>query len=127
TSPGNALPDADYALLRPGIDGRSLCRLYNLAIAAGAHQPAGHRAGVLAALEDRRASDQRRLVPLDALNEAPAIGRHVVHQLRLVQLQRIEVDHINVGAQPRRKPAAVVEPEELRGLAGLTLDEQFER
>src|SRR6266699_2786940 len=91
---------------------RSLCRLYNLAIAAGAHEPAGHRAGVLAVLEDRRAGDQRRLVALDALNEAPAVGRHVVNQFGLVQPQAVEVDQVDVGALARREPATVVQTEE---------------
>src|ERR1041385_8343517 len=61
----------------------ALCRRRDLAVAAGAHEPARHCTGVLAALEDRRPGDERRLVALDALDKAPAVGRHVVDQFGL--------------------------------------------
>ena len=70
---------------------------------------------MLAALENRRAGDDCRLVAFYVLHETPAIGRHVMDDLGLVQPQPVEVDQVHVGAQSRRKPAAVGEPEEVGG------------
>ena len=42
---------------------------------------------MLAALKNRHSSDQRRLVAVDALDEAAAAGRHVVDELGAVQPQ----------------------------------------
>src|SRR6202163_4080147 len=95
--------------------------------AACAHQMTGHRAGVLAPLEGWRAGDERRLVAVDTLHETPAAGRKVVDEFRLMEPQAIEVDQVHVGTQARREPAAVPHAEEIGGLAGLTLDQQFER
>src|SRR4029077_2010666 len=97
----------------------SLRGVQSLADVAVAHQAAGHGAGMLAALVDRRAGDDGRLVAVDFLHEAAAVGRHVVNEFRLLHLQAPVVDQIDIGAQPRRQPAAVVEPEEVGGLAGL--------
>src|SRR2546426_2049156 len=87
--------------------------------AAGAHETAGHGAGVLALLEDRRSGDERRLVAVDALHEAAAAGRHVVHEFRLVEPQAGKNDQGHVGAQARREPAAVPQAEENGGLRGV--------
>ena len=89
---------------------------------SGPHQPARHRAGTLAALEDRPAGDQRRFIAFDMLHETAAAGRHVVDEFRLAHFETVEIDHVNVGAQLRRQPAAVAKAEEIGGLAGLTLD-----
>src|SRR5439155_16331146 len=96
----------------------SLCRVQRPPIAASAHEPARHRAGVLAALEDRNSGDEGGLVAVDTLHEAAPAGRHVVNQLRLVEPQPVKVDQVDVGAQPGREPAAVGEAEEIGGLAG---------
>src|SRR5690349_20486603 len=82
---------------------------------------------MLAALEDRRAGDERRLVAVDPLDESPAVRRHVVHELGLLHLQTIEIDQVEVVAQARREPAAVGEAEEIGGLARLAPDQQIER
>ena len=37
--------------------------------------------------------------------------------LRDVQPHRIEVDHVEVGPQPRRQPPAIAQPKEIRRLA----------
>ena len=98
-----------------------------MTIMACAHQAPRHRTGVLAALEDGNASRKRRLVAIDPLHEAPAVGRHVVHELRLVQPQPVEVDDVDVGTQARREPAAVGQAEEAGGFAGLPLDQLLKR
>ena len=95
-------------------------------VAAGAHESAGHRAGVLAALEYRSTGDKSGLVALDTLHEAATAGRHVVDQLGLVEPQAIEIDQVYVGAQSGREPTAVREAKEVSGLAGLALDQKFE-
>jgi hypothetical protein len=92
-----------------------LLRRQPQSIAAGAYESAGHRAGMLAALENRSSGDESGLVALDTLHEAATAGWHVVGQLRLVEPQAIEVDHVYVGTQPRREPAAVGETEEISG------------
>ena len=98
-----------------------------MTIAARSHEAPGHRAGMLAALEDRRAGRKRCFIAIDPLHEAPAVSRHVVHELGLVQPQTVEVDQVDVGAQARRQPAAVGQTEEVGGLAGLPLDQMLER
>jgi hypothetical protein len=50
-------------------------------------ESAGHRACVLAALEDRNAGDKRCFISIDTLYEAPAASGHVVDKLRLMQPQ----------------------------------------
>ena len=65
---------------------------------------------MLASLEDRNAGRNRRFIAVDALHETAAAGRHVVHELRLVQLQAVEVDEVDVGAQARRQPNALCPP-----------------
>src|SRR5712692_829445 len=94
---------------------------------AGTHQATGHRPGMRAALEDRRPRDQRRLVAVDPLHEAAAAGGHVVDELGLVEPQALEIDQVHVGAQTRLEPAAIAEAEEIRGLAGLPLDQELKR
>src|SRR4051812_27742366 len=77
-----AFPVPAVAGMRGGEARRvALRRRQGFADAAGAHEAAGQGAGVLAALEDRRAGDDRRFVALDALHEAAAAGRHVVDEL----------------------------------------------
>jgi hypothetical protein len=98
---------------------RLLRRVQPPPIAAGAHESAGHRAGGLAALENRSPCDESGLVAPDALDEAATSGRHVVDQFGLVEPQAIEVNQVYVGAQSGREPAAVFEAEEVGGLAGL--------
>jgi hypothetical protein len=44
-----------------------------------------------------------------------------------MQPQRIEVDHVDIGAQPRRQPLAITQPEEIRRLAGLAFHQQLQR
>jgi hypothetical protein len=61
---------------------------------------AGHRAGVLAALENRSSGDESGLVTLDTLDEAATAGRHVVDQLGLVEPQAIEVDQVTSARSP---------------------------
>ena len=101
--------------------------MQRLTDAAVADEPAGQGASVLAALEDLRAGDEGSLVAVDLLHEAAAFGRHVVHQFGLLHLQAVVIDQIDVGAQARRKPAAVGEAEEIGGFAGLALDQHFHR
>ena len=61
-------------------------------IVACPYQTSWHRAGVLAALENRNPSRKRRLVSIDTLYEAPAASGHVVDKFGLVQLQTVKVD-----------------------------------
>src|SRR5215470_2998968 len=86
-------------------------------IAARADETPRHRTGMLATLEDGNACRQRGFVAVDALHEAPAAGRHVVDQLRLMQPQAIEVDDVHVGAQARHQPAAIRQTEKVGGFA----------
>jgi hypothetical protein len=66
----------------------------------------------------------RRLSP--GAHEPASAGRQVVHDLGLVQAQALEIDQVEVGAQPRHEPAAVMEAEEIGGLAGLHPDQLFQ-
>jgi hypothetical protein len=61
-------------------------------VVACPYETPGHRAGVLAALEDRNARRKRGFIPIDTLYEAPAASGHVVDKLRLVQPQAVKVD-----------------------------------
>src|SRR5205823_2383909 len=88
-----------------------------------AHEPAGPRAGLLAILKGRRAGHECRAISVGPLHEAAAPGRQIMHDLRLVQTQPVKVDQVDVGAQSRLEAAAVMESEEIGGLAGLHLDE----
>src|SRR5262249_43996540 len=94
---------------------------------AGAHEAAGHRAGMVAPLEGRRPGQERGDVAFDPLHEAAAAGGKIVDELRLVEAQALEIDQGHAGAQPGREPPAVPRAEEIRRLAGLALDQQFER
>src|SRR6516164_8727042 len=119
TSP--AMTDlCDIALAR-------LLRRQNRAFAPGANEPAGHGAGMFAAREDRRAGDHCRLITLDALHETPPAGWHIVHEFGLAHFEIIEVDHVDIGAQSRCEPPAIGKTEEIGGLAGLALDQAFDR
>ena len=71
--------------------------------------------------------DERRDVAIDALHQPPAARGQVVADLRHVQAQALEVDHVDVRFQPRRQPAAIGKAEEVRRLAGLPLDDQLQR
>ena len=79
---------------RPGFAPRLLRRVQAPPIGAGAHEPAGHCASVLAALENRNSGDESGLVALDTLDEAATARRHVVDQLGLIEPQAIEVDQV---------------------------------
>src|SRR5207245_6484532 len=94
---------------------------------AGAQEPAGQRAGVLAPLEGWRASQECGDVTVDPLHEAAPAGRKIIDELRLVEPQAVEVDQVDVSAQAGRAPAAVVQAEEIRRLTGLPLDQPLQR
>lgn len=98
-----------------------------MTIAACSHEAPRHRAGMLASLEDGNACRKRCFISIDPLHETPAAGRHVVHELRLVQPQALEVDDVHVGAQARHQPAAIRQTEEVGGFAGLPLDQMLQR
>src|ERR1700676_963630 len=88
---------ARHGAIAPDMAGRVsrrvlLRRVQPPSIAAGAHESAGHRTGVLAALEYRSSGDERGLVALDTLHEAATAGRHVVDQLGLVEPKEITAD-----------------------------------
>ena len=134
--------DADAVAAQVKVDGRRLHRLPpDVSGAVRRPLPRGEggdyftartsRPGVApvycAVLEHRRARDQRRDVAIDTLHQPSSAGRQVVADLRHVQPQPLEVDHVDVGLQPRRQPAAVGEAEEVRRLAGLALDDQLQR
>src|SRR5262249_58977257 len=82
---------------------------------------------MLAPLEGRRSGQERGDVAIDPLHEAAAAGGQIVDELRLVEAQAVEIDQVHIGAQPRRESTAVPQAEEIRRLAGLALDQQFER
>src|SRR5207245_2508172 len=92
-----------------------------------ADEAAGLGAGVLVVLEDRAAGDEGRRVALGPLHQALAAGRQVVDDLGGMEPQAVEVDQVHVGALAGLEPAAVVEAEEVGGLAGLALHYVFER
>src|SRR5438128_468687 len=94
---------------------------------AAAHEPSGTGTGVLAALEDGGAGDQRRLIAFGSLYQALAAGGEVVDDLGRVQAQAVEIDQVDVGALPGLQAFAVVEAEEIGGLARLALHHVFER
>jgi hypothetical protein len=71
------------------------------------YETPGHRACVLAALEDRNAGRKRCLVSIDTLYEAPTASGHIVDKLRLVEPQTVEVDDVHIGTQARHQPTAV--------------------
>jgi hypothetical protein len=64
---------------------RSRVRIGRGRLPAAAHEPSGFGTGVLAALEDRGAGDQGRLVALGSLYEALAAGGEVINDLGRVQ------------------------------------------
>src|SRR5690242_12424746 len=80
-----------------------------------AHEPAGSRAGLLAILKGRRAGHECRAIAVDPLHEAAPTGRQIVHDLRLIQTQPIEIDQVDIGAQSGLEPAAILKPEEIGG------------
>ncbi len=94
-----------------------------LALAARSHQAAGAGACIFTVLEDRGSGNERRAIAVDALNEAATTGGQVMDDLGLVQAQPVEVDDVDVGAKAGLEPAAIVEAEEIRGFAGLHLDQ----
>src|SRR5437899_2977903 len=96
-----------------------------MTIVACSYEAPRQRTGMLAPLEDRNACRKRCFISLDPLHEPPATGRHVVHELRLVQLQTIEVDEVHVSAHARHQPAAIRQTEEVGGFAGLPLDQML--
>ena len=98
-----------------------------MAIVACSYEAPRHRAGMLASLEDGNACRKRCLISIDPLHKTPAAGRHVVHELRLVQPQTIKVDDVYVGAQARHQPAAIRHTEEVGGFGCLPLDQMLER
>src|SRR5262249_54481372 len=121
---------ATFARKRSRAPGYRSDRRFRLAAplrVAGAHEAAGHRAGMLAPLEGRRAGQERGDVAVDPLHEAAATGGKIVDEFRLVEVQALEIDQVHIGAQPRRESTAVLQAEEIRRLAGLALDQQFER
>ena len=89
------------------------------ALAAAQATRAG--ASIFAVLEDRGPGDESRAVAVDTLHEPTATSRQVVHDLGLVQAQPVEIDDVDVGAQPRAQPAAILETKEIAGFAGLHL------
>ena len=42
-----------------------------------------------------------RAVAVDPLHQPAAAGREIVHDLRLVQPEPVEIDDVHIGAQPR--------------------------
>ena len=60
------------------------------------------------------AGDERVQVAVGALQEALAAGRQVERQLGRVQGQRVEVDDVDVGAQPGSEQPAVEQADRLR-------------
>src|ERR1700686_4862259 len=98
-----------------------------MTIVACSYEAPRHRAGMLASLEDGNACRKRCFISIDPLHETPAASRHVVHELRLMQLQAFEVDDVDVGAQTRHQSAAIRHAKEVGGFAGLPLDQMLER
>ena len=96
-------------------------------IVACPYQTSWHRAGVLAALEDRNTRRKRCFVSINTLNETPTASGHVMNKLRLVQSQTIKVYDIDIGAQAREQPTAIRQTEKVRGFAGLPLDQMLKR
>jgi hypothetical protein len=96
-------------------------------IVACPYETAGHRAGVLAALENRHAGRKRCFISIDTLYEAPAASGQVVDKLRLVQPQTVKVDNVHIGTQARQQPTAIRQTEKVRGFARLPLDQMLNR
>src|SRR6202022_312720 len=105
---------------------RSRVRIGQGRLPTAAHEPSGFGTGVLAALEDGGAGDPGRLVAFGSLYEALTAGGEVVDDLGRVQAQAVEIDQVDVGALPGLQPSAVVEAEEIGGLARLALHHVFE-
>src|ERR1700730_373316 len=95
-------------------------------VGAWCYEPPRHRAGMLASLEDGNACRKRCYISIDPLHEPPAVSRHVVHELRLMQPQTVKVDDVHVGAQARHQPTAIRHAEEVSGFARLPLDQMLE-
>ena len=91
------------------------------------YEPPWHRAGVLAALEDRNPGCKRGFVSIDTLYEAPAASGHVVDKLWLMQPQTVKVDEVHIGAQPRHQTTAIRQTEKVRGFARLPFDQMLNR
>src|SRR5882672_2700468 len=87
----------------------------------------GSSSGLFALLEDGHARADRHVVTVDMLNETPPAGRQIEDHLRGMQVQPIEVDDVHIGLQAGLEPAAVVEAEEVRRLAGLPLHHELQR
>ena len=56
------------------------------------------------------------------MQQALAASRQVERQPGLAELQTLQIDDIDVGEQPRRKHAAIVQAIEHRRIAALALD-----
>ena len=78
------------------------------------YDPARSGIGQLAVVDDDLAGDDRRHVAVGPLDEPAGAGGEVVHLLGVAQPERVEVDHVHVGAPPGREHAAIVETVELR-------------
>ena len=72
---------------------------------------------IRALLIDRLTRHQRLDIAIDALHEPASASREVVADLRGVQPQALEIDHIDIGALARLQPATIGETEEIRGFA----------
>ena len=62
-------------------------------------QLAGQRTGMSATLESLRAGDEGCFVAIDFLHESPPLRRHIVDQFRLLHLQTVIIDNVDIGAQ----------------------------
>ena len=82
---------------------------------------------MFAALEDLLAGNEGCFIAPNALHKAAAAGRHVVHELGLLHLQPVEIDQIDIRAQPGREAPAIGEAEEIGGFTGLPLDQVLQR
>jgi hypothetical protein len=89
----------------------------------------GGRGGRRWARRARRPQCRRRgsLRSLRRAVQSLAAGGELVNDLGRMQAQPVEIDYVDVGALAGREPAAVVETEEIGGLAGLALNHVFER
>jgi len=70
---------------------------------------AQQRGGVLASLENGGSGHKRGLVAIDPLHETTPARRKIVHELRLVEPQTIELDQVS-----RRRAAAANRPRSRR-------------
>src|SRR5690348_4379261 len=102
-------PSVLASLSRPGADWSTPER----ACGSGADEASGARAGRLAVDERDLAGADSGFVAIDVLHEATASRREVVHDLGLVDGERVEVDEVDVGAQPVEERTAIAEAVDL--------------